>query len=173
MDDKHKEALSRRNRGNNHSSRANRLKNKLFKEMLQEVISANDYEKALKVIEALIQKAEEGDLRAIDIVLERIDGKVPNENKIDGRLDGNLNHSINRPMRIITGIPDEDGRTYTDLIPDGKGGSYPLKKEDYDRLEVTPEQAKKMDEEGWEGTTVEFVEPPQRDADGNIVQDDS
>ena len=76
-------------------------------------------------------------------------------------------------MRIITGIPDEDGRTYTDLFLDGKGGSYPLKKEDYDRLEVTPEQAKKMDEEGWEGTTIEFVDAPPSDADGNLIQDDS
>ena len=174
MDDKHKEALSKANLGNNHSSRANRLKNKLFKEMLQEVISANDNEKAMSVIRALIQKAEEGDLRAIDIVLDRIDGKVAQENKIDGRLDGNHNHSFNVPMRIITGIPNGDtGRDYIDLVPDGKGGGRSLQKEDYEALEVTPEEARKMDEEGWEGTTIEFVEPPKRDADGNIVQDDS
>ena len=41
-------------------------------------------------------------------------------------------------------------------------------------MEVTPEEARKMDEEGWEGATIEFVEPQPRDADGNkIVQDDS
>jgi hypothetical protein len=175
MDDKHKETLSKANKGNNHSSRANRLKNKLFKEMLQEVVSANDNEKAMSVIRALIQKAEEGDLRAIDIVLDRIDGKVPNENKIDGRVDGNFNHTLNKPMRIITGIPSDSGRDYIDWIPDPNepNGVKTLKEEDYKRLEVTPEEARKMDEEGWEGTTLEFREPKLRDANGNIVQDDS
>lgn len=169
MDDKHKEALSKANRGNNHSSLNNRLKNKLFKEMIQEVVSANDYEKAIKVVESLVQKAEDGDLRATEILLDRIDGKVVQGNT----LEGNINHNVNRPMRIITGIPDEDGRTYTDLIPDGKGGMRPVTTEEYRTLEVTPEQAKKMDEAGWEGTTIEFVDAPPRDADGNIIQDDS
>ena len=31
-----------------------------------------------------------------------------------------------------------------------------------------------MDKEGWEGTTIEFIEPQPRDADGNkIDQDDT
>jgi len=36
------------------------------------------------------------------------------------------------------------------------------------------EGSKKMDEEGWEGMTVEFIEPHPRDANGNkIIKDDS
>jgi hypothetical protein len=170
MDDKHKEALSKANRGNNHSSRKNREKNKLFKHMINEVVSANDYEKALKVVESLVQKAEEGDLRATEIILDRIDGKVVQGNTIDGE----INHNVNRPLRVITGIPDSDGRDYVDLIPTPDGGRRPVTDEEYKTLRVTPEQAKQMDEEGWEGTTIEFIEPQPRDADGNkIVQEDT
>ena len=170
MDDKHKEALSKANIGNSHSSRKNREKNKLFKHMINEVVSANDYAKALKVVESLVQKAEDGDLRATEIILDRIDGKVVQSNT----LEGNLNHNVNRPLRVITGIPDENGRDYVDLIPTPDGGSRPVTDEEYKTLRVTPEEAKKMDEEGWEGMTVEFIEPHPRDADGNkIVQDDS
>ena len=170
MDDKHKEALSRRNRGNNHSSRANREKNKLFKQMINEVVSANDYEKAIKVVETLVQKAEDGDLRATEIILDRVDGKVMQGNT----LEGNINHNVNRPLRIVTGIPDSDGRDYVTLIPKGDGSMHSVQDDEYKTLEVTREQAKKMDEEGWEGETIEFVDPLPRDADGKpIDQDDS
>lgn len=124
------------------------------KQMINEVVSANDYEKALKVVETLVQKAEDGDLRATEIILDRVDGKVMQGNT----LEGNINHNVNRPLRIVTGIPDSDGRDYVTLIPKGDGTMHSVQDDEYKTLEVTKEQAKKMDEEGWEGTTIEFVD---------------
>jgi len=174
MNEDHKKAISKANKGNSHSSKENREKNKMLKNIIKEVVMDKDGTKAKEIIQALVNKATDGDLRAIEILLDRIDGKVPQQNKIDGRLDGNHNHSFSVPMRIVTGIKNHDtGRDYIDLVPDGKGGSRPLQTSDYEKLEVTPEEAKKMDEEGWEGTTVEFVDPPDLDADGNFVRDDS
>jgi hypothetical protein len=160
MEDKQKQAISRANRGNNHSSKENREKNKMLKNIIKEVVMEDDGTKAKEIVKALVDRATNGDLRAIEIILDRIDGKVVQENKIDG----DMSHNFNVPMRIITGIEDEDGRNYSDLFPDGKGGARALTSDDYKTLTVTPEQAKKMDEEGWEGATIEFVDAkPQED----------
>lgn len=161
MEDSQKQAISKANRGNNHSSKENREKNKLLKNIIKEVVMEDDGTKAKEIVKALVDRATDGDLRAIEIILDRIDGKVVQENKIDG----DMSHNFNIPMRIVTGIEDEDdGRDYVDLVPDGNGGSRALTSDDYRTLTVTPEQARKMDEEGWQGTTIEFVDAkPQED----------
>ena len=178
MDDKHKEALSRRNRGNNNSSLANREKNKLFKQIINEVIGANNYSRAVKVVESLVQKAEDGDLRATEIILDRVDGKVVQENKIDAE----HRHQMGVPVRVITGIPDGDED------PDGTKGilmnkPQPAPVDEMESIQqtptpehglrkVTPEQAEKENELGWKGISVTFVEPKPRDADGNLIDQD-
>ena len=112
MNEDHKKAISRANKGNSHSSKENREKNKMLKNIIKEVVMDDDGLKAKEIVKALVNKATDGDLRAIEILLDRIDGKVVQENKIDG----NMGHDFNIPIRVITGIDD-----------------------DYEPIEVTPE----------------------------------
>ena len=58
--------------------------------------------RANKVIEALLTKAEDGDVHAIKEVLDRSDGKVMQESKISGDLDQPL------MIQVVTGIDDND-----------------------------------------------------------------
>ena len=77
------------NKGNTNSSK----KNRLLKETLNRIITQDDAKRARQVMEALVSKAEEGDTRAIDIVLDRIEGKVQSQTDIissDGSLQSNL-----------------------------------------------------------------------------------
>ena len=46
-------------------------------------------ESVTKILKSVIKKAEEGDLKAVEIVLDRIDGKAPQT------IDQNTTHSIN------------------------------------------------------------------------------
>ncbi len=75
--------------GNNFSSK----KNRLLKDTLNRIITQDDALRARRVMEALVQKAEEGDTKAIDMVLDRIEGKVQSQTDItssDGSLSNNL-----------------------------------------------------------------------------------
>jgi len=75
--------------GNNFSSK----KNRLLKDTLNRIITQDDALRARRVMEALVQKAEEGDTKAIDMVLDRIEGKVQSQTDItssDGSLTNNL-----------------------------------------------------------------------------------
>ncbi len=86
------------NKGNTNSSKINRLLgNTLKRKLIQdEAIRAN------KVVDALITKAEDGDVHAIKEVLDRTDGKVVQESKISGDSDEPL------MIKVITGINDND-----------------------------------------------------------------
>jgi len=75
--------------GNNYSSKKNRLLN----DTLNRIITQDDALRARSVMEALVSKAEGGDTKAIDIVLDRLEGKVRSETDItssDGSLTQNL-----------------------------------------------------------------------------------
>ena len=77
------------NKGNTNSSK----KNRLLKDTLNRIITQDDALRARRVMEALVQKAEEGDTKAIDMVLDRIEGKVQSQTDIissDGSLTNNL-----------------------------------------------------------------------------------
>jgi|TARA_R110000851_G_scaffold167219_1_gene312804 ribosomal protein L17 len=86
------------NKGNTNSSKINRLLGDTLKRKLiqDEAIRAN------KVVDALITKAEDGDVHAIKEVLDRTDGKVVQESKISGDSDEPL------MIKVITGINDND-----------------------------------------------------------------
>ena len=86
------------NKGNTNSSKINRLLgNTLKRKLIQdEAVRAN------KVVDALITKAEDGDVHAIKEVLDRTDGKVVQESKISGDRDEPL------MIKVITGINDND-----------------------------------------------------------------
>ena len=86
------------NKGNTNSSKINRLLgNTLKRKLIQdEAIRAN------KVVDALITKAEDGDVHAIKEVLDRTDGKVVQESKISGDSDEPL------MIKVVTGINDND-----------------------------------------------------------------
>jgi hypothetical protein len=75
--------------GNNFSSK----KNRLLKDTLNRIITQDDAKRARNMMEALVRKAEEGDTKAIDMVLDRIEGKVQSQTDIissDGSLSNNL-----------------------------------------------------------------------------------
>jgi hypothetical protein len=77
------------NKGNTYSSK----KNRLLKETLNRIVTQDDAKRARSMMEALVSKAEEGDTRALDIVLDRLEGKVQSQTDIissDGSLQSNL-----------------------------------------------------------------------------------
>lgn len=82
------------NLGNTHSSKINRLATDTLKRILVQ-------EEAIRlrtVTEALVTKAESGDVSAIKEIFDRIDGKVVQENQISGNPDQPLE------IKIVTGI---------------------------------------------------------------------
>ena len=77
------------NKGNTNSIK----KNRLLKDTLNRIITQDDAKRARNMMEALVRKAEEGDTKAIDMVLDRIEGKVQSQTDItssDGSLSNNL-----------------------------------------------------------------------------------
>jgi hypothetical protein len=101
MNDDHKKAISNANKGNKNSSITNRETNQYLKDILRRlVLVQDDGSKAYRIVNALINKAEEGDLRAIEIILDRLDGKAVQH------LHANVDANYNRPIKVITGIKD-------------------------------------------------------------------
>lgn len=133
MDEKHREAIAKANKGNKNSSITNRETNKYLKDILRRlVLVQDDGSKAYDIVNALIAKARDGDLRAIEIILDRLDGKVVQQ------LHAEVEQNHNVPIRIITGI-DDDWKPNNTGIP-----------------RVTQEQADA--DEDFDGITVNFVE---------------
>jgi len=86
------------NKGNTNSSKINRLLgNTLKRKLIQD-----EAKRANKVIDALLTKAEDGDVHAIKEVLDRSDGKVQQDTKISGDSDEPL------MIKVVTGINDND-----------------------------------------------------------------
>ena len=94
MDKEEQLALAREkareaSRGNNFSSK----KSRLLKDTLNRIVTQDDAKRARNMMEALVRKAEEGDTKALDIVLDRLEGKVQSQTDItssDGSLSNNL-----------------------------------------------------------------------------------
>jgi protein-tyrosine-phosphatase len=84
------------NLGNNHSSKINRLMN----DTLKRILIQNEALRARNISEALVTKAEDGDVSAIKEVFDRMDGKVVQENKLTGDSDAPI------IIQVITGIDD-------------------------------------------------------------------
>lgn len=91
-----REKAAEANIGNTHSSKINRLMN----ETLKRILIQNDGLRARNIAEALVTKAEDGDVPAIKEVFDRTDGKVVQENKISGDPDAPI------IINVITGIDD-------------------------------------------------------------------
>tara|TARA_R110000787_G_scaffold110666_1_gene219363 strand:- start:1463 stop:1786 length:324 start_codon:yes stop_codon:yes gene_type:complete len=75
--------------GNNFSSK----KNRLLKDTLNRIITQDDALRARRVMEALVASAEDGNIKACEVILERLEGKVQNQTDItssDGSLSNNL-----------------------------------------------------------------------------------
>ena len=89
-----REKAAKANLGNTHSSKINRLATETLKRVLVQ-------EEAIRlrlVTEALVTKAEGGDVSAIKEIFDRIDGKVVQENKLTGDSDEPV------IIKIVTGI---------------------------------------------------------------------
>ena len=84
------------NKGNENSSKVNRLMN----DTLKRILIQNEALRARNISEALVTKAEEGDVSAIKEVFDRMDGKVAQENKLTGDSDAPI------IIQVITGIDD-------------------------------------------------------------------
>ena len=90
-----KKAISKANKGNDYSSKENRMPTERLRMELKQ-----NPEKVKKIMVALIDKAISGDMAAIREVFDRVDGKVET-NVIAEVVD-------NSPVYVITGIGDED-----------------------------------------------------------------
>ena len=77
------ERSSEANLGNTHSSKINRL----AADTLKRVLVQEEAIRLRLVTEALVTKAEGGDVSAIKEIFDRIDGKVAQENKVIGDSD--------------------------------------------------------------------------------------
>ena len=86
------------NKGNTNSSKINRL----LGDTLKRKLIQDEAKRANKVIDALLTKAEDGDVHAIKEVLDRSDGKVQQDTKISGDSDEPL------MIKVVTGIDDND-----------------------------------------------------------------
>lgn len=86
------------NKGNKNSSKINRL----LGDTLKRKLIQDEAKRANKVIDALLLKAEDGDVHAIKEVLDRSDGKVQQDTKISGDSDEPL------MIKVVTGINDND-----------------------------------------------------------------
>ena len=86
------------NKGNTNSSKINHLMTDTLKRRLIQ----DEAKRANNVIEALLAKAEDGDVHAIKEVLDRSDGKVQQDTKISGDNDAPV------IIQVITGIDDND-----------------------------------------------------------------
>ena len=86
------------NKGNKNSSK----KNRLLTDTLKRRLIQDEAKRANNVINALLNKAEDGDVHAIKEVLDRSDGKVQTDTKISGDSDEPL------MIKVVTGINDND-----------------------------------------------------------------
>jgi len=86
------------NKGNTNSSKINRL----LGDTLKRKLIQDEAKRANKVVDALLTKAEDGDVYAIKEVLDRSDGKVQQDTKISGDSDEPL------MIKVVTGIDDND-----------------------------------------------------------------
>ena len=86
------------NKGNTNSSKINRLPGDTLKRKLIQ----DEAKRANKVVDALLTKAEDGDVHAIKEVLDRSDGKVQTDTKISGDSEEPL------MIKVVTGIDDND-----------------------------------------------------------------
>jgi acetyl-CoA acetyltransferase len=91
-----REKAAEANLGNTHSSKINRLMN----ETLKRILIQNEGLRARTIAEALVTKAEDGDVPAIKEVFDRVDGKVVQENKLTGDPEAPI------IINVITGIDD-------------------------------------------------------------------
>ena len=90
-----KKAISRANKGNDYSSKENRMPTERLRMELKQ-----NPEKVKKMMVALIDKAISGDMAAIREVFDRVDGKV----------ETNVRAEVvdNSPVYVITGIDNDD-----------------------------------------------------------------
>ena len=84
------ERSSEVNKGNNYSSKTNRL----WAETLRRAVVQSDAERLRQIAEALIDKAASGDVSAIKEVFDRMDGKSVATTEITGLDGSNLPISI-------------------------------------------------------------------------------
>ena len=86
------------NKGNTNSSKINRL----LGDTLKRKLIQDEAKRANKVVDALLTKAEDGDVHAIKEVLDRSDRKVQTDTKISGDSEEPL------MIKVVTGIDDND-----------------------------------------------------------------
>ncbi len=100
-----KKAISKANKGNNHSNKENRMPTERLKMELKQ-----NPEKVKKIIQALIDKAISGDMAAIREVFDRVDGKVETNVRAE--------FADNRPIYVVTGIDDDNDREDNAILVD-------------------------------------------------------
>ena len=93
-----REAAAAINQGNDYSSKSKRM----ITSTLKRVLTQDEGIRARKIVEALITKAENGDIAAIREILDRTEGKILAQNHVTADINNN------QPVYVITGIDDKD-----------------------------------------------------------------
>lgn len=86
------------NKGNQHSSKINRILNETLKRKLIQ----DEAKRANNVVESLLKQAEQGEISAIKEVFDRMEGKAVAKTELTGSDGGEL------VVKVVTGIDDED-----------------------------------------------------------------
>lgn len=87
--------------GNTNSSTANRL----WANTIRRAIAQSDPERLRRIAEALLTKAEEGDLGAVKELGDRLDGKPKQQIEQTGLDDGPVQH--NMTVEFVRTVPRE------------------------------------------------------------------
>jgi len=95
---KAREAAAVANQGNDYSSKSKRM----ITSTLNRVLTQDDGIRARNIAEALVTKAENGDISAIKEILDRTEGKIMAQNHVTAEINNN------QPIYVITGIDDND-----------------------------------------------------------------
>jgi len=93
-----REKAAEANIGNTHSNKVNRIMN----DTLRRVLIQDEALRARTITEALVAKAEDGDVSAIREVFDRMEGKAVAKTELSGSEGKDL------VINVVTGINDHD-----------------------------------------------------------------
>lgn len=94
--------------GNQEAKKANHKKPRIITQKLIAKLNDSDGAQLDRLLNALLAKAQEGDVPAIKEIMDRVEGKVP-QAVIGGDEDDPAINLVHRIERVIVRPPNQDG----------------------------------------------------------------
>ena len=85
-------------------------KPKVLSDMLRRLLVQDDHHRLYKILERLIEKAQEGDMTAIKEVADRLEGRPAQQNILSG------DASAPALIKVITGIDSDDDSKHLEHV---------------------------------------------------------